>query len=372
MFLWRGREGSPGRWMLQDCPRPPGCGCLPVTSTPCPAGHGCPLAGIGAPGRLGSVIARSWASRRLCHYAYRRDLRRHRAFRGAVPVACRPGVDSRGLRGRDAAAVARQRHQQQQLDVPAGQRAERARRGAGRPARHGQPVRDPGGGRAVRRAADAGRRDGAGRAAASAGHGPRRQPGAGPRQVARRAGRAAAGTRAGQWRQPEPADRPGGRAAREDRQRRAAGRPAGAPGGRYRRLSRPAEGVRQHRRQGAVFLGAVHHRAARADLPVADAGADHARPRVHLGAHFRPAGRRGGEARAPGIPAGPVPADRPGAGRGHRLRAVPGVPGPRGTAGRAARHAGRQLSGLPQRPRQHAGRPDPRQAPGRRTRSSGR
>ena len=148
--------------------------------------------------------------------------------------------------------------------------------------------------------------------------------------------------------------------------------PAGAPGGRYRRLSRPAEGVRQHRRQGAGFLGAVHHRAAGADLPVADAGADHARPRVHLGAHFRPAGRRGGEARAPGIPAGPVPADRPGAGRGHRLRAVPGVPGPRGTAGRAARHAGRQLSGLPQRPRQHAGRPDPRQGPGRRTRSSGR
>jgi hypothetical protein len=164
MFLWRGREGSPGRWMLQDCPRPPGCGCLPVTSTPCPAGDGCPLAGIGAPGRLGSVIAHSWASRRLCHHSYRRDLRRHRAVRGAVPVPCRPGVDCRGLRGRDAAAVARQRHQQQQLDVPAGQRAERARRGAGR-ARHGQPVRDPGGGRAVRRAADAGRRDGAGRAA---------------------------------------------------------------------------------------------------------------------------------------------------------------------------------------------------------------
>src|SRR4029077_19751702 len=150
---------SPGRWMLQDYPRPPGCGCLPVTSTPCPAGHGCPLAGVGGAGRLGGVIARSWASRRLCHYAYRRDLRRHRACRGAVPVACRPGVDSRGLRGRDAAAVARQRHQQQQLDVPAGQRAERARCDAGRPARHGQPVRDPGCGRAVRRAADACRRD---------------------------------------------------------------------------------------------------------------------------------------------------------------------------------------------------------------------
>jgi hypothetical protein len=32
---------QPRRWMLQGCPRPPGCGCLLVTSTPCPAGHGC-------------------------------------------------------------------------------------------------------------------------------------------------------------------------------------------------------------------------------------------------------------------------------------------------------------------------------------------
>jgi len=28
---------QPGRWMLQDCPRPPGCSCRPVTSTPRPA-----------------------------------------------------------------------------------------------------------------------------------------------------------------------------------------------------------------------------------------------------------------------------------------------------------------------------------------------
>jgi len=37
-------EAAKGAWALdplQDCPRPPGCGCLPVISTPCPAGHGC-------------------------------------------------------------------------------------------------------------------------------------------------------------------------------------------------------------------------------------------------------------------------------------------------------------------------------------------
>ncbi len=37
-------EAAKAAWALdplQDCPRPPGCGCLPVTSTPCPAGLGC-------------------------------------------------------------------------------------------------------------------------------------------------------------------------------------------------------------------------------------------------------------------------------------------------------------------------------------------
>ena len=77
----------------------------------------------------------------------------------------------------------------------------------------------------------------------------------------------------------------------------------------------------------------LHHRAAGADLPVADAGAGHDRcPRL-FGDHLRAAGGRGGQARPPGVPAGPVPADRAGARRGHRLRAVPGLPGPRGAAG---------------------------------------
>jgi hypothetical protein len=37
-------EAAKAAWALdplQDCPRPPGCGCLPVTSTPCPEGLGC-------------------------------------------------------------------------------------------------------------------------------------------------------------------------------------------------------------------------------------------------------------------------------------------------------------------------------------------
>ena len=55
-------------------------------------------------------------------------------------------------------------------------------------------------------------------------------------------------------------------------------------------------------------------------------------PALHLRAHRGPAGRRGGPPRAAGVPDRPVPADRPGARGRHRLRAVPGVPGPGGTA----------------------------------------
>ena len=51
-------------------------------------------------------------------------------------------------------------------------------------------------------------------------------------------------------------------------------------------------------------------------------------------ADLRAAGRRGRASRAEGVAAGPDPADRAGARRGHRLRPVPGLPGPRGAARR--------------------------------------
>ena len=82
------------------------------------------VGGLGPPaddsrtGVAGSVIVHSWASRRLCHYAYRRDLRRHRALRGRVPVAGRPGVDHRGDRRGHAAAGVFQRGPEQQHQVP--------------------------------------------------------------------------------------------------------------------------------------------------------------------------------------------------------------------------------------------------------------
>ena len=244
-----------------------------------------------------------------------------------------PGVDRRGDRRGHPAAVVVQRDPEQQRQVPAGQRAQRARRGAGRAVRHGWPAAGPGGRGPHRVAADPGRRDGPVRAPGQAEVRFRRRQGPGRRGLAQRSrGAARRAGLAAERRQPERRVRPGGRAARQDRGCRAAGRAAGAPGRGHRRTGGPAEGVRQYRRQDRGIVAAAHHRPAGADLPVADAGADHPGSRAHLVHHCRSAGRRGREARAAGVLARPVPDDRAGAGGRHRLRAVPGLPGPRGTA----------------------------------------
>ena len=83
---------------------------------------------------------------------------------------------------------------------------------------------------------------------------------------------------------------------------------------------------------------------------VAACAADHTDPGILRRSHLRAAGRRGGARGPEGLAARSAPADRAGARRGHRLRPVPGLPGPReparrgGSASDAVRSRGRHGS----------------------------
>ena len=185
------------------------------------------------------------ARSRVFGCAYRRDFRRDRALRGAVPVARPAGVDSSRDRGSHPVAGPVQRHAEQQLQVPARQRAQPTCDRPVRAVRHGQLHPDPGRGGQIRVGPDLRRRRGHDLPAEAAGHGARRRPGAGRGPVRRRPGRAARGAGRPEQRQRQRNRQLHRQAAREDRAGGPARRAERAPGRRRGHPGRPAEGVGQ-------------------------------------------------------------------------------------------------------------------------------
>ena len=238
--------------------------------------------------------------------------------------------------GRRAAlpAVAGQRDTGQQRQLPAGQRAEPARREPVRTVRQQQSGSGAGAGGRQPGADNRGRCGVPEHPPAGSAVGAHRGEGERPGPVTRRPGRAAA--RAVQRRPGRPGrhHEAGRQPAQRDQARRATGRPAGASGRRGRGPGRPAEENGDHGQPGRGPHDHLHPGPAAADLPFAAGAADHDHSRDHGGGDFRATGRRGGDRRPESLTDRPAHAHCAGAGGRHRLRLVPGLPGPGGAADR--------------------------------------